>query len=235
MLHGPMPKSFQNAATFASRSRTTNATCATLPILKVDSGMDGLQPESGVEFGLVCARGAREDFVQSHRATEGARFEGTIRQCQVAATLLQGDFGDGARGDAVPKLVVLQCKQPAIRVVELQVVGPHPLAAEQLGGERLQAIRRCQFEDRGIRYTCAVVQVDHVWFTVAVARTLQRAGRTVQVAHAGWLTVAGVVVDPVADGATFEDQLRVERIFPGRFDLVRKISRPAPIETTGPR
>src|SRR5579863_4144913 len=140
MLHGPMPKSFQNAAVLASRSRTTKATCATLPILKGDSGMDGLQTESRVEFGLVCAGGAREDFIQSHRATEDARFEGTIRQGQVATPLLQCDFGERARGDAVAKLVVLQREQPAIGVVELQVVGPDAFAAEQFGGKRLQAI-----------------------------------------------------------------------------------------------
>src|SRR3982074_3097008 len=41
MRHGPMPKSSQKARIRASRSRTTNATWAILPILKVGERASG--------------------------------------------------------------------------------------------------------------------------------------------------------------------------------------------------
>src|SRR5579864_8615389 len=41
----------------------------------------------------------------------------------------------------------------------------------------------------------------------------------------------GVVVDPVSDRATVENQLRVQRVLAGRLDLIRKIRRPARIKS----
>ena len=100
------------------------------------------------------------------------RFEWRIGQRQVGESFLRRDFGLRTSGDTRAQLVVLQGQQARVDVVELELVRPDPLAAEELGRQGIQSILWCVVED-ALADNESVIEMQRDGPSVAVARALQ--------------------------------------------------------------
>src|SRR5437764_5815685 len=171
------------------------------------------QAEVLVDLVLVAVDRARLDLFERHRSARVIRLEQGIDQRHSGSGYLARDLRLGPASNARREFVVLQRQQLAVGARKIEIVPPDPLAPEQRCCHGLQAVAGGVIQDLLADHLGRIVQEESNWPSIPVARRNDRAAGAIDQALLEWLTVAGVVLYPLAKRAIRERDLPEHGIF----------------------